>query len=285
MAIPASFASAGFIQPAKKRRVLIATEGESESGKSEFLNSAPGPGVVICVDRGHEGMQDNPHPPKSRNPDFVWLPVAIPLAQTLTLVEYTAQWKSLRELYYKALGHADVRTVGLDTDSDTWELQRLAEFGKLTQVPSINYAGINASRKAFITRAYDSGKIVIATNKIGKAYTYDYDAKGSVILDNTGKPAKSWKGDMERQGFPDHNYLWQIQLRHLRIAPQQVEIKIGPLKGQMKTMPPRHGIRILKCKHMGEYEGHELWDDKCNFRSLMELVYPHVSAKEWGYKD
>ena len=286
MPLPASFLKDGF-QPAseiRKRRflpglkrpgIMIGTEGQTNTGKTEFGLSAPGPGIALCVDRGFDGVLDNPNPPKSRNADFAFDVTAAPLATQTNQNTYLEYWRAFYERYKKALENLDSKTVLLDGDSDSWELQRLATFGKLTQIPPIMYTDVNAARRAMIARAWDSGKIIIATNKIKDEYVDKTDAKGDTVMGNDGKPTRVKSGNFVRQGFEDQDYLWQIQLRHLYRAS-------GVNKVTGKEIPQSWGIRILKCKPNPPLQGIELWGSDCNFASLVQVVYPHVELSEWG---
>lgn len=258
MTLPASFAKAGFLSPdkirGKLRHLLMGTEGWSNTGKTEFLCSAPGPGIIICLDRGFESMLDNPNPPPTRRDDFAFKVIKIPLATQAE--DFKAYWKEFYSIFRGALDNPDCRTIGLDTDSDSWELQRLAEFGKLTQIPPIMYAQVNASRRAMIARAWDSGKIVIGTNRLKEGY------ESKVTTDN--KEVRVKTNSDERQGFADQEYLWQVQIRHL--------YKDG-----------QFGIRIMRCKSDTTLQGLELWGPECNFQSLVQTIYPNVPLKDWGY--
>lgn len=260
--LPASFARDGFLPPekihGKYKRLLIATEGLPNTGKTEFSVSAPGPGIVLCLDRGFDAMLDNPNPPKSRRDDFAFKIIQVPLATQAAQPVYLDYWRGFYEEYKKALANPDARTVVLDGDSDSWELQRLAEFGKLTQVPAIMYANVNAARRAMIARAYDSGKIVISTNKVKDGY----ESK----MSSDGKEVRIKSGNLERQGFSDQDYLFQLQLRHLYDAE----------KGTF-------GIKILRCKSDTTLQGMELWGEECNFESLVQCVYPNVPLADWGF--
>lgn len=281
MTLPRSFLTEGFL-PAetvrKTRHLLIGTDGPTDTGKTEFALSAPGPGVVICLDRNIDPVLDNLNPPATRQPDFAFKIIKVPLATTSKQDLYMEYWRDFRDTFYKALKNPDCRTVVLDGDSDSWELQRLAEFGKLTQIPSIMYTGVNAARRAFIARAHDSGKIVIATHKIKKQYRTKYDADGKAVLNDSGKEIREWDGTTyDRQGFEDQDYLWHVQLRHVyRPA------RINPLT--RKDVPQQWGVVITKCKVNMTLVGTELWGDSCNFQSLVELLYPNVSLSEWGFK-
>lgn len=269
--LPASFFTDGFqpMERTKYRRLLLGTDGPAGSGKSEFMLSAPGPGIAICVDRAIDTVYQNPNPPPTRRDDFAIKIVKAPLNTQATQAMYLDYWKQFYAVYLKALDNKDARTVDIDGDSDTWELQRLAEFGKLTQIPSILYTNVNAARRAMYARAWDSGKIIIATNKISKQYRPKIDPKtGLVELNNQGKEIREWDGKTyDRQGFADQDYLWHLQIRHIyRIIP---------------TL--EYGIKIMMCKADRLLEGMELWGPDCNFQSLVQTVYPHIPLEEWGY--
>lgn len=279
MALPLSFARDGFVPLAatKYKRLLIGTEGMTDTGKSEFALSAPGPGIMLVLDRMIDGMLDNPNPPKTRRSDYAHVVVKCPLVGTEKQEAYVEYWNLFRSTFYKALANPDCRTVIIDGDSDSWELQRLAEFGKLQQVPSILYTAVNASRRAMIARAWDSGKIVIATNKIKDVYIDEINPNtGEVVKGNDGKPRRVKSGEQDRQGFSDTDYLWHIQLKHL-YRPARLNTVSGTV------MPAAWGVRILKCKANTQLVGDELWGDECNFQTLVQLVYPQVPMKSWGY--
>lgn len=273
--LPPSFAAVGFsVKLPRKtayKRLMIGTEGLTNSGKSEFILSCPGPGIVICLDRNLESMLDNPNPPASRRNDYAFHLVAAPLNTAALKETYKEYWSAFYTKLKAATENPDARTLGVDGDSDSWELQRLAEWGKLAGVgKSLVYAGVNAARRAMYARLYDSGKIVVATNKVSKLYKPLLNADGSFKLGDDGKPIKEWDGSsMERQGFSDQDYLWQIQLRHI-------------CETDAEGKPIQWGIKILKAKAYPDLQGAELWGDDCNFETLVSNVYPNVDLKEWG---
>lgn len=282
MTLPASFTRAGFVTPhqaamggRKFRRLMISTEGLTNTGKTEFLLSCPGPGLVICLDRNFDATLDNPNPPISRRDDFAFKVVQAPLNQSAG--DFGAAWKLFKEDVYRAIEVPEARTVCIDGDSDSWELQRLAEHGKLTGVfPATRYTGVYAARRAFIRKLWDSGKIIVATNKLKKEYKVVTDDEGKPLPDpnNPAESKREATGEWERQGFPDTQYLWHLHLRHLYQP-------AGPdPKGRQRSA--MWGIRVLSCKANPEADGYELWGADCCFRGLVEVCYPNVNPKEWG---
>lgn len=292
MPIPRSFINDGFMplnqvrQPGKRRRLMIGSDGLTNTGKSEFMFSAPGPGIGIIIDRGLDPMLDNPNPPAARRPDdWAIKMIQIPLASQVNQKEAIAAWKDFYDWLMKACKNPDCVSIGYDGDSDSWELQRLAEFGRIAKVPSHLYDSVNFARRAMIARLADSGKTVIATNKLKEEYVEEFTDDGQPVKDSQGNTKRRKSGEYVRQGFSDHNYLWHIQIRHLYRAPQETVIQLGPMKGQIRKSAPQWGIRITKCKANTIHEGTELWGDKCNFKGLVQLVYPHVPLVEWGFKE
>lgn len=286
MTLPVSFLRDGFTaqSPQRFRGILIGTEGAANSGKTEFCWTAPGPGIMLALDRQYRACLDNPEPPATRQPGQPpegWAIQPIPAAMSGTVTQDAAiqLWREFYQKYYlKALNNMDARTVVLDGDSDSFEWQMIAECGRVIQVPQLMRTGLNASRRAMIAKAMDSGKIVLTTNKLKKKYEGVWDAAGNPVPDpqKPQEQKREWDGvSYERQGFNDHEYLYEIQLRHLyqRAHPN----------GNGKVIPQRWGIQILMCKANRSLEGEELWGPECDLPTLLQYVYPHISLEEWGY--
>lgn len=281
MALPASFLRDGFLplpQVRKRPRLMIGTDGRTNTGKTEFILSAPGPGIVLCVDRGYDSMLDNPDPPPTRRGDFAFK--VVPFAgstQSNRPAFYQEYWIAFLKVYLAAIANPDARTVALDGDADSWELQRLAEHGKLTGVyPATEYKDVYAARRVMINRAWESGKIIIATNRVSDEWKVLRKPNGDVILDENGKEKKDKTGKDVRKGFPDQDYLWQLQITHLYRPPGISAVTKRPYARSW-------GLRITKCKVNTLHQGTELWGADCNFQGLVSLVYPGISLKEWGY--
>ena len=252
----------------KTRRLMVGLDGPPDSGKSEFCLSGPGLIAWLCLDRGLDGVLDNQTPPTTRNSNVMVKVVAVPKATQMAQPGYIEYWKDFYNEYKKVLDNPDVRCLILDGDSDSWELQRLAEFGRLSKVPPNLYDNVNAARRAMYARAYDSGKVVFATNRTRKVYVTERMPDGTPKVNSGGNEVRSWSGEYERQGFSDQDYLWAIQLRCA-----QRQGKNGP----------EWGIKIMKCKADASLTGYELWGAECNFPSLVQTVYPHISLQQWGY--
>lgn len=282
MPIPRSMIEAGYLTPEQvvsKRRIMIGTEGETNTGKSEFAFSFPGPIAGLCLDKNIDGALMNPVSPRAiaKRTDIGIKTISAPMAgQTFDRAIFLESWVNYYAEYTKILDNPDVITVLQDGDSDSWELQRLAAFGTLTQIPSIMYDTVNAARRLMITRAYNSKKNIISTNKITSIYKDMTDAEGNVVMGNNGKAKQIKSEEFRRQGFSDYDYIYQIQLRHL-FRPARKDAK-------GRDIPMEWGIRLLRCKPNRALEGTELWGEDCCFDGLVSYVFPHIALEEWYAK-
>lgn len=267
-----TLAEAGFVAPefitkpkgAKFKRLMLSLEGVRGSGKSEFANSAPGPIAHLILDRGIDSVIDNPDPPATRAANILYKVITVPKASQQE--DFVAYWRAYYQDLMLALYSTDGRTVVIDGDPDSWELQRLAEFGRLTKVPPILYDTVNTARRALYARCYDSGKIVIATSRVREVYATKFDAAGRPEINSSGNEVRVPTGEHEKQGFNDGGYVWTIQCACLYDDEKQ-----------------KFGIKIRECKVNKKLNGQELWGDSCNFETLVSMVYPHIELSEWGY--
>jgi hypothetical protein len=296
MALPASFERQGFVSPFMTRHkinlgtvqkpiwlkpLLVGQEGMTDCGKTEFALSIPGVIQMLSVDRNFQGVFDNPHPPAHRNPNIGIKVIQPPLQGQAKTADYGEYYKLIRASFYEALESKDSTCVFLDGDSDFWEIHILGYFGKTTQIyPQTRYAAPYADKRAQIAKAWDSGKIVFFSNKVKDSYETVYKADGTPEKDPVnGEDMRRKTGGKERQGFKDQDYLWDMQISHM-FRPARTQ-KMGSRTIQV---PMEWGVKILKCKHDMEKVGAELWGENCNFRGLVDLVYPEVPLERWGFK-
>lgn len=285
--LPASFLQKGFVMPdqarkrggSKFRGLMIATEGLSDSGKTEFMLSAPGPGMILACDRGFDAVFDNPNPPVTRRGDFGVKPIPMPTVTDFqSPADYLPFYKNFYVSTIEAIRTPEARTVCIDGDNLSWDLQKLTEWGKLTTFPQVKFADPNAARMSFYHQLWESGKIIITSNMMRSTWRDVLDGDGKPVLDAKGERKREPTGDHEAMGFPNQAYLWQLRLRHLYRGPV-----VRKLFGKEVHIPQQWGIRIVKCKPNPMLVGEELWGESCNFLGLVQLVYPNVDPAEWGF--
>jgi hypothetical protein len=253
----------------------IGIYGQPSGGKTELALTAPGVILGITIDRGYLGLMLNPNPPATRSKSVVWKVINPPLAGTAAVPEYVSYWAKIRDEAYSAVKRPEIRTVLCDGDSDSWEVQRLAEFGQLSQVPSYKYTAVNAARKAYYTRLTDSGKFLIFTTKMTKEYVTVYGPDGQPQMKD-GKPVRQWSGKWEARGFDDIEYHLQLNI-YCFLADATYDKDGNLLSGRDYT------ARIMYCKSNRSLEGMDFNGADCTLPTILREVYPHISLKEWGY--
>lgn len=289
--LPSSFTKAGLLpasQARRTRRLMIGSEGLTNTGKTEFFLSFPGPKVLLVIDRGYDSALDNPTPPASRNlEDCAIKVIAAPKETAANKSKFVDYFKLIRSTISDYLDLPELVSICIDGDTDFWELQLLAQFERLQMIHPLQYTPEYAARKAMTARWWDSGKIILATNKLKDKYEDIINPEtGLAVLDDKGK-AKQRKvaGEYKRQGDPNQDYLWQLQLRHLYKPGVSKVVEKGPLAGKVVgKSAPVWGLRITKCKANPQLEGDELWGSECNFAGLVQHVYPQVPLEDWGFK-
>jgi hypothetical protein len=296
MPLPTSFKAIGAttLNEARMRRkipggtrpgVLIKNYGPTNSGKTEFGLSCPDPGIHLMVDKQSDAVWDNPTPPESRRPNWGLVDYQIPMPTQAG--DYKEAWQNYYTKLKQCWENPDANTIVVDGDVETWELQLLADHGKVTQIMPIARTGTNAARRALLSRLYFSGKVVVCTHRVKPEYETVYTAEGKPKLDNSGNEVRRDTGRAVCAGFNDDNYLWHFVLEHFTVEAKKevVPVKVGKITvNRTKETPMQWGIRIIKCKANPSLQGRELIGDECNFPSLVQLAYPQVPMDAWGIK-
>ncbi len=269
----------------KFRGLMLATEGRSDTGKTEFVLSAPGPGVILACDRGFDAVFDNQTPPSTRRSDFGIKTLAMPGATDFgSAKDYLPYYQTFYRDTMSALAIPEARTFCIDGDNYSWDLARLAEWGKLQGIyPQTKYAEPKAARMSFYYKLWESGKIIITTNMMQDEWKDQVGPDGLPLTNKDGERVRERTGDSVAKGYPDTEYLFQIRIRHLYQGPRVRRMLIGPQKGQEVQIPGQWGLRITKCKPNQSLIGTELWGSDCNFAGLMLTVYPHLPLEVWGF--
>lgn len=286
MPLPASFAQQGFVPGLKARTrhrlpngkflraFMLSLQGPSGHGKNEFAMSCPDPGIFICLDRQYEAPLHNPAPPLSRRNDWGFKVIKMPMNHGQVKPEdqplYLEAFLDARNSFYAALKNPDATTVVMDGDTEFYELQVLAEYGKTKQVwPQTRWSDVMFKRREILAKAWDSGKIVVFTNKVKDEYVEVLGADGLPMKDDKGESVRKKTGRQTMQGFQDTSHLVVVRLQSLFEPPT-------------KTTAARWGVRFLKCSTNMNLVGEELWDDDCCFSTVAQMVYPDTPLEEFG---
>lgn len=165
----------------KHRRLIMAICAMEKCGKTTFGLSAPKPLLYLNFDRKIEQVVlDEMHITEE---DIYIREVRVDgdAAQD----QHKKQWEEVRELFRWGLEEAEgIRSIVVDTESEMWELIRMAYFGKLTQVMPYQYTEVNAVYKTLLDKADRCDKNLVLLRKMKKQYKND-----------------KWNGRYEPAGF------------------------------------------------------------------------------------
>lgn len=181
------------------RRMIISVCGEEKAGKNYFGFTFPAPIYVHSFDIGLEGTIDQFVAKKEIYVAEYELEVQPGMAEPKEVAEVAGKlWDNFVANYKDSLVSAKQGTVVIDTDTEVYELLRLARFGKLTQVMPHHYGPVNAEFRDIVRSAFDHKSNLFLIGRMGDEWINDAAGKGNKT------------GQRIRKGFGDLPYLTQI---------------------------------------------------------------------------
>jgi hypothetical protein len=292
--LPVSFNKYIVARPTLKR-MMILIQGSQNTGKTEFIMSAPGPGLNFCLDMGYEGVENNEDPPKTRNSSIINFPFSVKPTMSIvgsddagTAKIFAEEWNAFEMAYMETIKNEDSLTSGLDGGTEQWETLRMALWGRLEQIIQLNYPAAYKLLRAFVWRQFNSHKNIIQTFKMKDEWVDDLDAFGNVQLDDKGRKKRKASGGKEMDGphggFSE--YCWQVQMQSMYRDGSPAKTILNKITKKTVTIPAKpgeFGMRILECKFKKSLKDYELWGDECNFQGLARLIFPNTPLSDWGY--
>lgn len=234
-----------------KPRLILSIEGLDKSGKSNLAFTAPGPLGYLEFDIGAEGVVE-----KFQDDKVILSPKAYETRfeggtqKTDAALEFARFEKDFKT----SLGK--LRSTIVDTASETWELLRLARFGKLTQVKPHHYVEVNQEYRDLVRFAFEHDSNLILLHKLKAEWQEGKDGKSSKT------------GQFERQGFSETGYLVQMSVRCWREEVRE-EGDLG------------FRCQILTCRQNPEITGEVLANENINFQMLGMMAMPALDASVW----
>jgi hypothetical protein len=232
-------------------RLIIRVGGVDKSGKTHFALTAPAPISVINADRGLEGVVEKFASEKEiyTTPNFRDMP-------SETEKEQEKRWKALYDCYWAALEDKSTRSIVFDTDTEAWEIARLAELGRLEKVPPLKYTQLNRMFREMIDAAFTHDKNLILICKYKKQYVSrkDDDAMGS------------WNGKYEPAGFNDLPYIVQANLR--------TRMEVGDMGAQGT-------VEVVNCRQNMQMNGEVFEGEMASFPFVASMIIEGTTPEEW----
>lgn len=281
-----------------RRRIILAVDALDKAGKTRFGFTAPKPILYLDLDIGREGVVDQfKHPLIVVSKPFVFRSLESMFApenknkasDDIAMEKALPELERFRRTYLAGLREPIVRyrgkplrarTIIIDTGTEVWELLRLCEFGKLTQVKPHHYAAVNGMMRDLVRAGFDSDVNVIWLHKL----------KGEWAQAADGKANKT--GTLERQGFGDMAFLVQANALLYR-APtagrdKPWRWKAGealqefPVEKRAETKDLGFRFRIGNSRHDPSLEGLELQNEMIDFKTIAQMMVPDSTEADWA---
>lgn len=165
----------------KFRRLILAITAKEKCGKTTFGLTMPKPILMLNFDRKVEQtVLDS----LGIGEDDLYIR-EIRVNGDDAQDEHKRLWDDVKGLFLWALNDSSgIRSILVDTESEMWELIRMAYFGKLTQILPYQYTEVNAVYKNLLDGADRADKNLCLLRKMKKQYKND-----------------TWNGKFEPAGF------------------------------------------------------------------------------------
>ncbi len=237
------------------RRLVMRIGGQEKEGKTHFGLTMPPPIALLNIDRGLEGMYEKFAREKELHisKDFRAMP-------SKTMEDNERRWEAIISAYRTALEDKYMRSILFDTDTEGWEIVRLAYLGKLIGVKELKYPEINSIFRNIIDMALAHDKNVIFTCRLRKQYVKT--GKKS----QAGYDESAWNGKYETSGFGEFGSIVQANLRAKIITEDGVNIPT---------------ITVINCRQNMSLNGEvfKRWD--ADFAWVAHKIIEGTSPEEW----
>jgi hypothetical protein len=218
------------------RRLIASVSGKPKTGKTHFSLTAPPPIFFINIDIGTEGVVS-----KFQDDGKKIYIYDLRVPKTASKDIYVPMWENLKKVFEKvySLGEG---TVVVDTDTECYELARLAKFGKLSQIMPQHYTEVNNEYREVLRLAYDAKRMnSVFIHKMKPKYV------------NNARTS-----EYEPSGFGDMNYNSQINLISYR---------------DDSSGSPEFSVFVEDCRTNPKVNGEYIRGEMCNFEFLLSLVH------------
>lgn len=180
------------------KRVIVAINGHRGKGKTHIGLTSPGPLAVFNLDIGLSGVVQKFASAKTIH--------VMDLRVPATQEDANREWNRFYAAWTAALKSKDIRSIAVDTETELWELFRMARFGQLAQIMPYQYAPVNAEYARFLREILSTEKNLVLLRHLKPVYindkrTKDYEAAGfggvEKIVEVVGEV---WRDELEDGG-------------------------------------------------------------------------------------
>jgi len=239
--------------PTSKLRIIARTGGRTKVGKTSFGLSAPGPIAYFDLNNRAEHVIDN-FIKKKEIHVFSYNKII-----TATKQEWADQWKMFNDDFLRAVEHPNIRSLVWDTENDSWEIRRLAEFGRESSIPTA-YNPLNKDMRNLFEHVNESDKNLVVISEMKKKYI------SKIIVGKNGpKEISAWDGESyEMSGWGNTGNKVQTNL-----------------VSKFNQVENKFSLEVINCGINSDVTGNVYTGNTCTFPMLAMDVFPETDLEDW----
>lgn len=284
-----AMAEAGFaaITRSPKRLICNVQSIKKSVGKTRFAFTAPKPIGYISIEIGsEEGPADEFIPDNRESFDGIQI-VRIQMADPAypNILDYPATkegrksydealseavqdaaqpaWDSFYSAYYASI--ANMRTTVIDTGTDLYQLQRLANFGRLEKIPQLAYGQLKREFSKLFDDAFKS-----SGNLIVNSHMKD---RGQTTVDDRGREKWTASGIYEMDGCQVVTDKVQAVIEMWRDDLQEIDIETG--------LFVKFHAQIVDSRHTPSCMGRKFSTLDISFPDVAMAIFKGSTISDW----
>ncbi len=243
------------------QRIIGASFGEPGSGKTSFWLSAPGPIVIMSLDKGLEGVVE----PFTKHKEIYVDEYSFSPATTGAVLDQEAVQEMrdrFEENFYHACAHA--RTVVWDKETDIYAMFQFAEFGP----PREGYPKDWDSLKARLRTMINHPKKLTINFGLIQGMRNEWASK---VNPKTGKKGIEQTGERIRSGMEDVEGLVHVNIEHVR---EKVQLEDGKFQSRFR-------MNVEKSRGPGSPLVQDQSFYNLDFPTFAQMVFPDSDEGDW----
>lgn len=259
--VPQDLAAHGFTEARYRStpRIILSTQAHRKGGKSHFALTAPGPVAYLNFDKESEEDVMKHFQNKVIYKKGYWPESDEQEEQKRIADMFESDFKDVSS-------SPSVRTIVVDTESEVWEIMRMAEFGRLSNVAHL-FTPLNRRYRQLLYLAHSTDKNYIFNHRLKKEY-----------LNN------EWTGGWIPSGFGEIGYVAQCNVELWRDDEPTVREDLSEsylfhcrvLDSSQTSMAKGVVLTSDPARPLDEIGSH-----MCTFPWLAANIFPETKYEDW----
>lgn len=251
-----------FSSHVSRPRLVVSIDGKPFTGKTHFMLTMPPPMRIFSIDCGLEGVVEDMRDAGADFAQAMFEDYSLgkpPLSSKAAIDHAREVVKKFHAAFREILRERARMSIGLDTGSEFWQLYRLADLGKLEQVPPMRYVRVNRLYRDLLNEIYSTPHNLVLVHR-------QKDRYDTRVLDTPEGPREvsvRVPGEVDRDGFKEIDGIVQVVVESYRHG-------------------TTFGFRVTKCRARSLLMGQTYEGEFATFKHLALDIFPNTNPEDWG---